>query len=340
MIDAVVAGHICLDIIPSLSGKLAFEPGRLVEAGAATLSTGGAVSNTGLALNRLGVDVRLVGKIGDDLFAGCVRQLLDHRQPGLGEAMSIAPGEFTSYTVVINLSGEDRMFLHAPGCNNTFVATDVPDSALESARLMHFGYPPLMARMFAHEGRELESLMKRAKALGCCTSLDMSLPDKDSPSGKAPWADILARVLPYVDIFLPSYDELGYMLGGDDPLVLADQAICLGTKIVGLKLGEKGFLLRTSDQVSDTGRVSFSPEWNSVLTTEACYQVDVAGTTGSGDATIAGFLMGVLRGFAPQEAARSAVAVGACCCEKADSTSGIRTWDATAQRIASGWAKR
>ena len=67
--DAIVAGHICLDIIPDLSGstleqfRRTFVPGRLVQVGSATLGTGGAVSNVGLALHKLGLDVRLMGKV-------------------------------------------------------------------------------------------------------------------------------------------------------------------------------------------------------------------------------------------------------------------------------------
>ena len=47
-LTAVVAGHICLDIIPQfdtlLPGEFAslFQPGRLIEVGPAILSTGGA----------------------------------------------------------------------------------------------------------------------------------------------------------------------------------------------------------------------------------------------------------------------------------------------------------
>ena len=58
--DAVVAGHL-LDVHPDLSGaeRLPFErifiPGHLIEAGPVSYSTGGAVSNTGLALKRLGI---------------------------------------------------------------------------------------------------------------------------------------------------------------------------------------------------------------------------------------------------------------------------------------------
>lgn len=343
MIDAVVAGHICLDIIPALPPGIRFEPGRLVEAGRATLSTGGTVSNTGLALHKLGMSVRLVGKVGDDLFGDNVRALLNRREPGLGEAMAVAPGEPTSYTVVISLSGEDRMFLHAPGCNDTFTADDVPLEVLQECRLMHFGYPPLMARMYQDEGRELEALMRKAKGAGATTSLDMSLPDPSTPSGKAPWRRILERVLPHVDVFLPSYDELQYMLRQEEaasPEQLADEALSLGAKAVGLKLGDQGLLLRVGPALDGFGRAEPTGEWADAQVHAPCFSVEVAGTTGSGDATIAGFLMGLLRGFSPQQAVQAGVAVGACCCEQPDSTSGVRSWEETRARIDAGWQKR
>jgi len=52
----VVAGHLCLDIIPDWqTGNLgALKPGTMVQVDGLTFSTGGAVSNTGIALKRLG----------------------------------------------------------------------------------------------------------------------------------------------------------------------------------------------------------------------------------------------------------------------------------------------
>src|SRR2546427_4007846 len=65
VVEAVVAGHICLDIIPTLVGdSVVFAPGRLIEAGEAILATGGPVSNTRLALHQLWVTNRFIGKMG------------------------------------------------------------------------------------------------------------------------------------------------------------------------------------------------------------------------------------------------------------------------------------
>jgi hypothetical protein len=59
----------------------------------------------------------------------------------------------------------------------------------------------------------------------------------------------------------------------------------------------------------------------------------------SGDAIIAGFLMGSLRGMMPVATLSAACAVGACSVEAADALSGIRSWPETMERIAAGWSR-
>lgn len=344
MSPVLVAGHLCLDIIPALSGTVEFAPGRLIEAGPATLSTGGAVSNVGRALHTLGLPVRLVGTVGEDPFGGIVKSLLGE----LGGDLTTQPEAPTSYTVVVSLENSDRMFVHAPGCNDRFGAEHIPDAAFEGVSIMHFGYPPLMARMYADEGAELEALLRKAKERVPLVALDLSLPDPAAPSGQADWTTILKRCLPYVDVFLPSVDELmfcldratfdhlqGASLGHLPPAMveaLADKALALGPKAVGIKVGERGFLLKTSAKADSLGQ-----GWADVCLWHPCFQVHVAGTTGSGDATVSGFLFGLAHGMSPLEACRAAVAVGACGVEAPDAVSGIRSWDETVARIENGW---
>jgi len=78
--------------------------------------------------------------------------------------------------------------------------------------LFHFGYPPLMERMYANDGIELATIFQRVKALGLTTSLDLSMPDPSSAAGRANWHAILGATLPYVDVFLPSAEEILLML--------------------------------------------------------------------------------------------------------------------------------
>ena len=255
-----VAGHICLDIIPAMEGPArrsagSLAPGKLYAIGPAVISTGGAVANTGIALHRLGLPVRLLGKVGDDLFGQAILEILRAHGRQLGGSMIVSRGATTSYTVVINPPGVDRTFLHCPGANDTFCAADVADSSLAGCRLLHFGYPPLMRRMYADGGRELQRLLARAKRLGLTTSLDMAMPDPNSQAGRCDWRAILAGVLPHVDFFLPSLEEMIQMLGWkpagssvDGGLLgrVADKLLHWGAAAVVLKLGNDGLYLKTT----------------------------------------------------------------------------------------------
>jgi len=369
--NAVVAGHICLDIIPRLNEmsaedfRAAFQPGQVIEIGPATLSPAGAVANTGLALHRLGIPTRLVGKVGDDLFGRAVLDLVRSFGEHLAEGMVVDPQATTSYTLVISPPGADRFFFHDAGANQTFGVNDIDFEALQGVDLFHFGYPPVLKRMYADGGGELRQVFERAKAAGVTTSLDMCLPDPNAPSGKADWRRILRQALPFVDVFLPSVDELLFMLHRDiyeqlkaksprgdiqdsvTPALLSGlstQLLEMGAKIILLKLGERGAYLRTSSKtvLASIGRAAPSDpsEWADIELWSPCFQVEVAGTTGSGDATIAGFLSALLRGLSPYEALTAAVAVGACNVEAADGLSGLCSWEATMGRVAMGWERR
>lgn len=369
--SVVVGGHICLDIVPHLAssgqGKLEtiFLPGRLSEIGPMTFSTGGPVSNTGLALQKLGVNTRLMGKVGDDVLGQAVKQIVNSYGSHLADGMITDPATQTSYTIVVNLPDMDRILLHHPGANDTFRADDIHYELLAEARLFHFGYPPLMKLMYQNDRAELVDIFRRAKEIGVTTSLDMALPDPSSTAGQADWPAILRSTLPYVDIFMPSLEEIVYMLRPQTyqalcqragslnflPLITPEflsemgQALLeLGVKIIGLKLGERGLYLRTASLAAleklGRGQPADVTAWADKELWASCFQVEVAGTAGSGDATIAGFLAAFLRDFSPEAAAIAAVAVGACNVEAADTLSGLRPWAETMQRVAQGWPQR
>jgi len=370
VVDVVVAGHICLDLIPVIppkrgGGAPLLLPGTLTEVGPAVLSTGGAVSNTGLALHRLGIPTRLVAKIGEDLFGRAILDLLSKRDSSLASGMIVAPGETSSYTVVVSPPNTDRLFLHCPGANNTFKAADITEDQLRGARLFHFGYPPIMRRMWEREGSELREIFLRANKLGLTTSLDMVKPDPDSDAGRAPWRQLLANVLPFVDVFLPSFEEILYMLdrrrfdslvgeagpvsifsGVDTGLLaeLATELLEMGVSVVGLKLGDSGLYLKTTKaeerwQHFGASCPSNLQDWRGRELFTPCFRVNVVGTTGAGDCTIAGFLAALLKGMTASASLIRAVAVGACNVEQADATSGIPDWGVVEERLQQGWPR-
>ena len=366
----IVAGHTCLDIAPDLSSvpegqfQTLLQPGKLVYTGRFAMSAGGAVPNTGLSLHRLGTPVQLVGKIGDDIFGHAVIEKISQESKHLIEDMVIDPSNATSVTLILNPPGMDRSFLHFEGANAAFYASDLPRSTLAKADLFHFGYPTLMRSIYRGEGGELISILQRARRAGLTTSLDFSLPDPTSPAGKVDWSEVLDRSLPLVDLFVPSVEELTYMLRRDiydnlnqdleghflDGVTLdllqdlSDQVLGYGVKAVMIKLGYRGVYLRTADvkvwEIGGRALVDISNNWYNRQLWAPSFSVPVRGTTGAGDAAIAGFLSSLLRGEDPETALVMAAAVGAFSVESLDVIGRISSWDTVLARVKLGWETR
>ena len=96
-------------------------------------------------MHRLGIDVRIMGKVGDDFIGELIRQILVRNGRGPAAGMIIDQGVHSSYTVVISPPDIDRSFLHYPGANDTFAAEDVRYNVVERRQ-------PLPLRLSAADG--------------------------------------------------------------------------------------------------------------------------------------------------------------------------------------------
>jgi sugar/nucleoside kinase (ribokinase family) len=355
--DIVVAGHICLDIIPDwrIGSIKTIIPGHILEMSGLKLSTGGAVANTGIALKKLGINTALLGKVGADALGKVILEILKKEDKTLAENMIISGNEVSSYTIVLNPPDTDRIFLHYPGPNHSFTANDIPYEKIKSSRIFHFGYPPLMQKFYENDGKELVKMFQRIRKMKIITSLDMAMQDPESPAGRVDWFKFFKNVLPLVDIFMPSIDELLYMLRPEkfykisekkerfDMVLLnqlAEQLIDYGTKVVAIKLGDQGLYLRTHQiEKSNLSSIINHQDWDYRQLLSPCFATEVKGTTGTGDATIAGFLAQLLEGGEPEKCITLATAVGACCVEAIDATDGIRPLPEIIKRVTSGWER-
>lgn len=362
----IAAGHICIDITPvfpkgthCVDISQLMVPGRLIHMDAAEVSTGGSVANTGLALKLLGADVRLLGKVGNDAFGTMVKDILASYGAG---GLVVDEESTTSYSVVVAIPGIDRIFLHSPGANNTFTNADIPEDALEEGSIFHIGYPPVMRKLYENDGAELVAILRRVKDHGIATSMDMTNIDPNSEVGKINWETILAATLPYTDFFLPSFEELCFMLnrqrydelsakGGDmtdsldmlqDVKPLADKCLELGCKAVLIKCGISGMYYKTSDKASmETvgSRLQLDvAAWADKEGIQPCFKADqVLSGTGAGDTSIAAFLLAAAEGREPAQCAALAAAEGACAVTAYDALGGLKQLSELEARIASGW---
>lgn len=367
----IVAGHSCLDLTPIFPpgtkevanpGEL-LAPGKLVQMEGVAINGGGAVSNTGIAMKLLGADVSLLTKTGTDTFGKVLKDI--YAGFGVADSVISVEGERTSYTTVIAMPGIDRILLHDPGCNNTFSLEDVKRADLTGVSLFHFGYPPIMERMYLNDGAELVEMLKYVKSQGVAVSMDMAMVDPASKAGQADWMKILTGALPYVDFFVPSVEEICFMLdrsryeewskraaGGElvnilrkeDIAPLAEKCMEFGTRVLLLKCGAPGLYYKTGsavmmEKLHELTGINAS-DWTDREGFENSYLPEkVLSGTGAGDTTIAAFLTAMLEGYSFGRCIQLAAAEGASCVETYGALEGIRSLEELEKRIDSGWTK-
>jgi sugar/nucleoside kinase (ribokinase family) len=351
--DVVAAGHICLDIIPPFEtgaepdlGKL-LQPGKLLHVGKAVLSTGGAVSNTGIALCKLGGRVAFMTRVGEDAFG----RIITDKMAAWGNVEGIARDSEhgSSYSIVIAPPAIDRIFLHHPGCNDFFTGEMLNWEIIGASRIFHLGYPSLMRSLFIDEGKELAHILQSVRKLAVATSLDMALPDANSDAGRMSWKSWLRNVMPHVDFFMPSIEEMLLLWNrakweemrrqGDSIIEavpvdlyreMANDLIALGCGVVILKAGPRGIYTRTAGE-ERIRRVSILPtpahkSWaGRELWSAAFVNESIQSAAGAGDSAAAGILTALLHEKSLEETLQFGNCLGYQNLRALDTVSGVGT---------------
>ncbi len=277
------------------------EKGKLLLVSEMELHVGGCAHNTAVDLKKLGEDVLVVGKVGeDDLGEVVINSLKRHGIDTRG--ISFDPVYHTSATMVLLDSQGERTFLHYPGANQGLRALDVRDEFIRGAKVVHVAGSFLMP---GFDGEETAKVFARAKELKVVTSLDTAWDD----TGK--WFATISPVLPFVDIFISNRDEASCISGKKTLPDIASFFLDFGAKVVALKMGEEGSFIMTREE-----KILAPP-----------FPVKAIDGTGAGDAFAAGFLYGYLRGWDLYEVGKFANACGAMCVEKIGATEGVGSFE-------------
>ncbi len=361
--DVLVAGQLCLDIFPAFSPQQlsSFDhiitPGRVTYVGPPTICSGGPVANTGLALTKLGLRVAFSACVGDDTFGRMIVSELETK--GDISGVELLVGESTGYSIGLTPRGIDRAFLHHMGTNDSFSSQHVSRELCSASKILHLGYPPHMRRLYENGGEEFVATLRKAKDAGVTTTVDMVFPAHDLPSATIDWINIMEEALPHIDIFLPSVEEIFFMLDrdyynrviqrcgvrdlvrcftGDDLSRISQRILDLGAKMTGIKTSYRGFYFRTGSKSSLQRMNGAAPaaaeEWSNRELWCPAYQVDeMVSSAGSGDASIAGFLASYLRGYTLPECLRAANLVGYHSLQGLDATGSVKSWAETTSTL-------
>jgi sugar/nucleoside kinase (ribokinase family) len=326
--DIAIAGYTCVDLIPdfkktecftSLSNL--FRPGKLIE--------------IGLAMKKFNKKVFLNGLVGDDFMGKIIKEGFERYN--ISEGMKTTKKAGTAFSIVLAPPGVDRIFLESPGCNQIFDTSFINFDAISQSKVFHFGYPPLLKQFFLNNGSQLVEMFSEIQRMGVVTSLDFSLPDPESESGKISWPEVMKRILPYTDIFVPSLEEaiqimmpLKYeeiqaknenteMIYQIPTLLIREvgkMIIDSGVKIVLIKAGERGAYLLTGDVrlINEKTGINLPAEnWNFRELWCEAYHADklkIINTNGAGDTAVAAFLSAILDGYTAESSLKYAAIAG------------------------------
>ncbi len=308
-LDCVVCGSCVADILVR-PVRLDTAPGQgtLVEVDPIEVATGGIVSNSGIAIRRLGMKVAALGYVGDDEWASMIRRRLDDAGIDTTRLATHPAAATTTAVVLIDPSGQ-RSFAYCPGATNELDRTVFMShlDLFQRSRFALIGYYSLLPRL----EHDLPDVLAAIRRRGCRTALDSA--------GDGGRLEPLDRILPHVDVYVPSYAEAAHQTGRNDPQAILDAyRRCGAGGLVGVKLGAQGALLSPEpgrfvniDPVSPPGPV-----------------VD---TTGAGDCFLAGLLVGLLRDMEVEHAGRLGAACGAQCITGKGATTAVGDYRKTAR---------
>ncbi|MDA1054868.1 MAG: ribokinase [Planctomycetota bacterium] len=257
-------------------------PGETIMATSSSEVPGGKGANQAVAAARLGADVAMIGRVGDDAFAKHLRDNLDRE--GIDTSRVLATESCSSgiALVAVEQSGENSIIV-VPGANGRLDAEDVA-SAADIIR----GSDLLMLQLEIPIEAVLAAI-RIARAAGVRVVLD-----------PAPTPAHFPLELFEVDVICPNQSEASAILGREvqsiaDAQEAAGELHRRGVKHAVVTLGAQGAVASDGNDVS-----WFEP-----------FSVKAIDTTAAGDAFAAALAVRLVEQDAMAEAVRYACAAGA-----------------------------
>jgi ribokinase len=227
---------------------------------------------------RLGVDIQLFGKVGDDVFGTFV--LVELEDNKVDTKNVLLTDRKTGVTVAM-VQGIERSFVTFRGENATYNIKDIDLTKID-ADLVH------LPSYFLLDGLRFDyaHLIDLLHGAGIKVSFDTGW---DPRGFNKEEVEPLFDIIPKVDIFLPNIDEARKILGDDSltPESAARILLDMGVKIVVIKMGKVGCY------VADGKTAEFVPS----------FKVKVVDTTGAGDTFMVGFISAYVQGRSLRECA-------------------------------------
>jgi len=260
---------------------------------------GGCAANVAIDVTKQGAACDVIGCLGQDSSSSVVVRELEAARVGCDQ-IGYVPDYATSRTVILLVEGQDRRYIHMFGANAAFTVPHIPRDWLAGLKVFYLGGLFLMPSFRAEEFLEL---LKFCRAQGVISVVDVVIPQHNSGVAE------LARLLPFIDYFLPNEDEARTLTGCAEPLGQVRALVEYGAGTVVVTCGMSGAVAARNAEPWRVGS----------------FRMDAIDPSGSGDAFSSGIITGILRGWELPRTLVYASALGASAVRAVGTTAGVFT---------------
>ena len=298
MSDVVCIGQACVDFF--INGLEAnFNPADMHSAcDDFTIEIGGDSTNESRILKRMGVDVSVIHRRGDDTTGMIVKNLFEKDGVDISKCY-VVPGMKTPLVVIFPQGESERHVISGKRTWNSQSFEIIP-GMIGGAKVVSF------ASLLGHPFKDPENVYNAAKLVkdsGAVLCVDMNLFGD-------PEIEPYAESMKFFDYFFPNHTEAMGWTGADSVEDAADYFLGKGVKNIIIKTGKTGCFVKNSNLKIHL----------------PAFEVDkVIDTTGAGDNFAAGFICAMLDGKSLRERLIFASAASAIAIQVVGASTGVQS---------------
>lgn len=262
-------------------------------------ATGGDALNVAIDLAKLGCQVAIAGRIGNDTNGHFILDTLKKHK--INQDSVITDDEYpTAVSYVLVDEQNERHFISSNQINERFSFNDICKEQIEKADIVYFG-SFMQMRCMDHRG--IKDLFQKAKSMGKITILDAAISYEEQD-----WKGLADSILPFTDYFLPSWEEARMISQKNDLKDITDFFLRYNQKTLAVKLGKKGCFISDRNQKYIVGSLSDFP---------------VVDTDGAGDSFVAAFICSLAHGYSLLDQAKFSNYVASLCVGSVGTSTGV-----------------
>lgn len=278
--DIVVVGSINMDLVTNVK-RIPKKGETLIGSGLNNIS-GGKGANQAVAAAKLGANVEMIGRVGDDTFANDLLKSLTENKVGVKHVNKTINEPSGTAIIMVEESGDNAIVVIS-GANAKLDYRDI-DSAIDTIQSAKIVVTQLEVPI-----ETVKYTLSKAKALNKYTILN-----------PAPAAYLEDDIIVNTDLLTPNETELeilsGIKINNDSDIILAGKKLLdRGVKNLIVTLGENGSMYINKD-----GHKKFP-----------ALKVDVVDTTAAGDSFTGALAVGLCEGKTIEDSIKFATQVAA-----------------------------